>query len=243
MARTAQELAKAKARQAANTLKKSKNSKILSNDEAKKSASSSVSKESKELAKAQKEYLASLNPSAEETAATSSLGKINQEAEQQAAKIRDPRQNTVAMPFVERQTEALSNQTEQRVIPLKYQIAALQSQREARGNVAQAKYKFAGENYNKKVKQDTDPLDTEYKQLRNENLKSTIKKRSNGGSGNKEEKDYAKDLAASQQAILKGTSNREIEMQTLNTKYKKNLNQQDILKDGYSVLKKKSRGR
>jgi len=68
------------------TVLKSTKSSVMSTKEAKKSASSSVSKESKSLAAAQKEYLSSLNPSGEEVAATSQLGQINQGSELEAKK-------------------------------------------------------------------------------------------------------------------------------------------------------------
>lgn len=222
-------------------LKATKSTPVMSTSKARKSASSSVSKESKALQAAQKEYLKSLEPSKEETEATASLGEINKAAEMEAARIRDPRQNTVALPFMERQADALGTQTEQKVIPLKYQIAALQSQREAKSNIASSKYKFAGEAYNRKVAsiKENDPLEDEYKTLRNENLRATISKKGRSGSdkSEKEEKDYVKALADSQKKVLIGTSNREAEMSYLNTRFKKNLNQQDIVRDGYSVLK------
>lgn len=168
MARNQAQLLAAKSRQAANTAKKSgKSTPVLSGTQAKKAASSSVSKDSKALASAQKEYIKSLTPSGEEVTATASLGKINQQAEIERANITDPTKNTVAAPFVQNQVSALADKTENAVIPLKYQIAALQSQREARGNIARTKLSFAKTPATKTV----DPLDQEYKQLRNEKMK------------------------------------------------------------------------
>ena len=151
---------------------KGKSTPVLSGTQAKKAASSSVSKASKALASAQKEYIKSLTPSGEEVTATASLGKINQQAEMERANITDPTKNTVAAPFVQNQISALSDKTENAVIPLKYQIAALQSQREARGNIARTKLSFAKTPATKTV----DPLDTEYKQLRNDKMKKTTTK-------------------------------------------------------------------
>lgn len=151
-------------------------SKVMTQDEGKKAASTSVSKSSKDIIKAQKEYIASLTPTAEEKSATDNLGKINQQAEQERAKIVDPTQNTVAAPFVQNQTSALADKTENAIIPLKYQIAALQSQREAQGNIARAKLSFA------KPTKTVDPLDTKYKELRNENLQKSIDKKGKKGS-------------------------------------------------------------
>lgn len=162
---------------------KGSKSTVLPVTSAKKAASTSVSKD---LVKAQKEYLSSLNPSKEEESATASLGKINQQAETERAAIVDPVKNPVASSFVQNQTAALTDRTENAVIPLKYQIAALQSQREARGNIAKTKLSFAKTPATKAV----DPLDTEYKKLRNENLKKTIAKKGKGGGGGSDLKAY-----------------------------------------------------
>lgn len=157
---------------------KGKKTEVLPTANAKKAASESVSKD---LIKAQKEYLSALNPTKEETAATASLGKINQQAETERAAIVDPIKNPVASSFVQNQTSALADKTENAIIPLKYQIAALQSQREAKAKIAQTKLSFAKTPSVKTV----NPLDTEYKTLRNENLKKTIAKKGNGGGGSK----------------------------------------------------------
>lgn len=134
-------------------LKPSKST-VLSDAEAKKSASSSVSKESSSLAKAQKEYLASLKPSKEENAAIKTQQGLLMGQEQEVRKIQNTQGaqgNTVALPFIERQTEKVASDTEAKVIPLKYQIAALQSARNARGDVAASKARFATESYNRKA--------------------------------------------------------------------------------------------
>src|SRR3990167_413713 len=150
---------------------------VMDTQSAKKAASTSVSKESQLLASAQKEYLASLTPDPQETQAIQANQNLLMGQELESKKIQS---QAIASPFIERQIGALADKTESASIPLKYQIAALQSQREARGNIAQAKTRFAGEAYNRKVAsfgKETDPLDTEYKQLRNANAQATLDKK------------------------------------------------------------------
>jgi len=201
------EVAAQKSGQTLKAYKAGKSTPVLSGTQAKKAASSSVSKESKSLASAQKEYLKSLEVSGEEKAATSQLGAINQGVEQEIAKITNTQGaqgNTVASPVIERQSDAARYGAEQKMIPLKYQIAALQSQREARGNIAQAKMGFAKSSSTKAV----DPLDTEYKTLRNENLKKNIAKKGKGGGGGSDLKAYnaqkAEDAARGLVSLPKG---------------------------------------
>lgn len=162
--------------------------KVMDTASAQKAASSSVKKEdfsqeSNALAEAQKEYLASLAPSGEENAAITAQQNLLMGQEQEAKRIG---KQAIASPFIDRQTERLSSDTSERVTPLKYQIAALQSQREGRGEYAQAKSRFAEDSYNRKasrksVSPTVNPLDEEYKQLRNENLRKTIDKKNGKG--------------------------------------------------------------
>lgn len=154
---------------------KSTGSKVMDTKSAKKAASSSVSKESNALAEAQKEYLASLAPSTEETAATTAHRNLLMGQEQETKKIGS---QAIASPFIERQTERLASDVSEKVIPLKYQIAALQSQREAQGEIARAKVNYAKDTYNRKVAsmKASNPLDDEYKTLRNQKLKNSINK-------------------------------------------------------------------
>jgi len=168
-----------------------KTSPVLSDTQAKKATSSSISKESKSLASAQKEYISSLTPSGDETAALKANQDILMGQEQQANKITNTQGaqgNAIPLSLIGGQVERLNRDTETKTIPLKYQIAALQSQREARGNVAQAKYKGVTESYNRKVTaskaKTVDPLDTEYKTLRNERAQLAITKSGRGKSVN-----------------------------------------------------------
>lgn len=124
---------------------------VMDTVSAKKAASSSVTKESKSLAKAQSEYLKSLAPSKEEEAALSANNAIVANYDKNAQAIQDPTQNAVASTFVDRQLNRLGSDTDAKTVPLKYQIAALQNAREAKSAVAGAKVKYAGEAYNRKV--------------------------------------------------------------------------------------------
>lgn len=172
------------AKQSKPSVLKPTKSAVMDTASAKKAASSSVSKESKSLAAAQKEYIASMTPSGDELAATTAQQNLLMGQEVQNKQIAS---QTIASPFIERQTERLSSDTSEKVIPLKYQIAALQSQREARGNVAQAKAGFATSAYNRKLSASktasVNPLDEEYKKIRNESAQVTLDKKKKGGSG------------------------------------------------------------
>lgn len=215
--------------------------KVSSQQTAKKSASSSVNKEYKSLAKAQKQYLGALKPSKEEDVALKTQNDILTKSELQAKDIQDPTKNTVAGVFVDRQIDRLNSDTESKTIPLKYQIAALQSNREAKAKLATAKYNTISKSLSSRTTKTENPLDTKYKEIRNQRAEVALNKAvsgKKGGSGGGSSKAYSSALAQSQKSILKGLSDRETEQQYLKTKFGKDLGVQDILKDGYSVKSK-----
>lgn len=222
-------------------LKGTSNTKVSAPKEARKSASSSVSKDYKRLAKAQKEYLGALKPSKEEDIALKAQNALITQSTNQAKDIQDPTKNTVAAPFVNNQLDRLNVDTEAKNIPLKDQIAALQSNREAKAKFATAKYNTIAKNLTSRTTKTTNPLDEEYKKIRNEKAQVTLNKalsKGTGRGGTGTSKAYSNALAQSQKSILKGTSDRETEQQYLKTKFGKDLNVQDILQDGYQVKRK-----
>lgn len=166
---------------AKNSILKPAKSPVMSAESAKKASASSVSKtpsfkkETKMLAEAQKEYMAALTPSKEETDITNKQQGILMNQEKQAQNIKN---EAIASTFQDRQIDRLSQDTSEAVIPLKYQIAALQSQRESRAELARAKSSMAEKAYNLKAKQYTsktsNPLDDEYKKLRNAQLEYSL---------------------------------------------------------------------
>lgn len=170
-------------------------------------------KESKKLAEAQREYLASLTPSQQEKDALTANQNL---LLGQELKTKSIQSEPVASVFQERGIDRLNQDVSEKVIPLKYQIAALQSEREGRREAAAFKEKSAGEAYNRKITENeyknklkTDkynlkqrefeslskvankptskprtpkainPLDQEYKILRNKQLEEKLKKPTN----------------------------------------------------------------
>lgn len=239
-----------KASYLAKSSKSTKSAPILSGSQAKSAASSSVkvSKggDSKSLAKAQKEYLNSLKPSKDESNALKANQNLLMGQETQGKAIQNTQGNAgnnVALPFIQGQLGALDDKTQAASIPLKYQIAALQSARQARTQVAGAKVNYATQNYNRKISAGNAARTQAHQDLVDQNLQLTINKKLGGGSGTGNSKAYSTALAASQKAILKGTSNREVEAQVLNTRFGKKLNPQDVQADGYTVLKKSKSGK
>lgn len=221
---------------------------IKGNKTTKRSPDRSINKEYKSLAKAQKEYLGALKPSKEEEVALGEQNRILTEHETTAQKIQNvqgDKGNVVAAPFIERQLDRLGADTEAKTVPLKYQIAALQSNREAKAKFATAKYNTIAKNISSKTKEvkEENPLDVEYKQLRNERAKVSLNKALKRGKGGGTSKSFSNALAQSQKSILKGLSDRETEQQYLKTRFGKDLDVQDILRDGYQVKKKSKSGK
>jgi hypothetical protein len=158
--------------------------KVSTKEEAKKSSSSSVSSK---LAKAQKSYLKTLAPSKDEEKALKANNELVTGFDKEAAKIQQVQGNqgnNVAGVFQERQLDRLSTDTDAKQIPLKNQIAALQSARQAKSKVAAQRLNLANKGASAKS---ANPLDEEYKRIRNEKaliqLGKAQKKGGTGGGG------------------------------------------------------------
>lgn len=129
-----------------------------------------ASKVSDSTSKYQKEYLKSLAPTSEETQAEGKLNNLVQSEELGVNKIQ---QQAIPLTFIQGQTERLRQQATEQAVPLKLQLATLQARRQAASEIASKKYEFAKA---KVAKTTTDPLDTEYKQTRNERAKLALAK-------------------------------------------------------------------
>lgn len=122
------------------------------------------------LAKAQRLYEKSLKPSGEERAAEQTLNNLIQSEE---LGVREIQKQAIPLTFIQGQSERLRDQATAQAVPLKLKLATLQARREAATKVAANKV----QNYSKSATtKTTDPLDTEYKQLRNDRAKLALAK-------------------------------------------------------------------
>ncbi len=133
-----------------------------------------VAKTSKSsVSKYEKAYLKSLAPSKEETQAETTLNNLVQSEE---LGVKNIEKQAIPLGFIQGQSERLRNQATEQAIPLKLQLATLQARRQATSEVASKKYQFAVKKASDKSTKVTDPLDTEYKQTRNERAKLALAK-------------------------------------------------------------------
>lgn len=139
-----------------------------------------TSKTSSSVSKYEKEYLKSLKPSKEETQAETTLNNLIQSEE---LGVKNVEKQAIPLGFIQGQSERLRNQATEQAIPLKLQLATLQARRQATSEVASKKYQFAVKKANDRMTKSSDPLDTEYKQTRNERAKLALAKAQTKGSG------------------------------------------------------------
>lgn len=140
----------------------------------------SEKKISGQLKVVQKSLEKAMKPTSEENAATQTLGNLTASKEMGLNKIKAEPQ---AMGFITGQSRELERSTEEKAVPLKVQIAALQARRQASINVATAKKGFIEGQMSRKATAVKSASDAEYNQLRNTKMKKQINKLNTGGSG------------------------------------------------------------
>lgn len=140
-------------------------------------APTNKTKSKSSLEKYQKEYLNTLKPSKEEDAASTTLDNL---VKSEALGVQNIEKQAILLTFIQGQSERLRNQATEQAIPLKLQLASLQSKRQANSEAASKKLSFATSKASK-VEKTTDPLDTEYKTLRNARAQVSLSKARGGG--------------------------------------------------------------
>jgi len=128
----------------------------------------------KQLKSAQKAYEKTLMPSKDEIAAEDAVNKEAQTLKLTTNKITN---EPIARGFQTGQIREEERRTEEKMMPLKFQVATLRARREAAQNVAASKQKFVMDSYERKqAKAPTKSVDIETQELQKEKLRAQVAK-------------------------------------------------------------------
>lgn len=151
----------------------------------------SEKKISGQLKAVQKSLEKAMKPTSEENAATQTLGNLTASKEMGLNKIKSEPQ---AMGFITGQSRELERSTEEKAVPLKVQIAALQARRQASINVANSKKGFLTEQISRRATSAKAASDAEMQGLQKEKLKKQINKLNLPSQTNNKKDQETKDL-------------------------------------------------
>ena len=126
-----------------------------------------------QLKAVQKSLEKAMKPGKEETAATKALGDLDTSKTLGLNKIKSEPQ---AMPFITGQSRELERSVEDKAMPLKVQLAALQARRQASVDVARSKKGFLESAISRKASASKAASDAEMRGLQKEKLKASVNK-------------------------------------------------------------------
>lgn len=135
-----------------------------------------------QLKAVQKSLEKAMKPGKEETAATKALGDLDTSKTLGLNKIKSEPQ---AMPFITGQSRELERSVEDKAMPLKVQLAALQARRQASVDVARSKKGFLESSVSRKAAASKSASDAEMRGLQKEKLRASINKLNSPRGGGK----------------------------------------------------------